>query len=303
MFIKKDLRKIPAILADAQDKENSNLNDLRLQRRKAEFSGSVKILCQPSHGPALSNLKSLSLYECEISNIEGIGMLTSLECLSLGRNPLSEIPTELNQLQQLSELWLEDCQIQGELPTPILQLKNLKELRLSNNKIDSIPEGIANLDKLRVLALDRNQLTTIPQSMQYLSDLQTLLLRHNQLTELPEGVPGPLMSSLKLLHLSSNRLTKLPWSLGECVALTHLYLNGNGIETLPDNFDLLTSNSSPLKHCNLANNKLEKLPWSDDADEDGLLPNVKEGCQINVRDNPVWKQQHASPRQKKRAAP
>ena len=299
MFIKKDLRKIPAILADAEDKENANIRDLRLQRRKAEFAGSVKILCQPSHAPALSNLQSLSLYECEISNIDGIGMLKSLQCLSLGRNPLSEIPTELSQLQQLKELWMDDCQIKGELPAPILELKNLEELRLSNNQIDSIPDAVADLMNLRVLSLDRNRLASLPQTIKFLSDLQTLLLRHNELTELPEGVPGPLMGSLKLLHLSSNQLTGLPSSFAECRSLTHIYLNGNRIESLPDNFDTLLAESSALTHCNLANNKIESFPFGS-PDQDGQVVDVKQDCHINVRDNPFWKRQQASPRQKQR---
>lgn len=301
MFIKKDLRKIPVILSDADEKENAIIRDLRLQRRKAEFAGSVKILCQPSHAPALNNLQSLSLYECEISNIEGIGMLTSLECLSLGRNPLSEIPTEFNQLQNLTELWLEDCLLQGELPAPILQLAKLEELRLSNNQIDSLPETISDLVNLRVLSLDRNRLKSLPQNLQLLSQLKTLLCRHNELTELPEGVPGLLMGSLKLLHLSSNQLTTLPLSLADCHSLTHIYLNGNCLESLPDNFDFLLTKSSPLKHCNLAHNKIDRFPVGH-ADADGLMVGVKEDCQINVRDNLFWKRQHGSPHQKQRAA-
>ena len=301
MFIKKDLRKIPAILSDAEEKENVNIRDLRLQRRKAEFKGSIKILASPSHAPALSNLQSLSLYECEISNIDGIGMLESLECLSLGRNPLKEIPKEFHQLEQLKELWMEDCLLQGELPAPILQLPKLEELRLSNNQIDSLPETISDLVNLRVLSLDRNRLKTLPQSLQLLSQLETLLLRHNELTQLPEGVPGPLMGSLKLLHLSSNQLTTLPLSLADCHSLTHIYLNGNHLESLPDNFDYLLSKSSSLKHCNLAHNKIDRFPMGS-TNADGLMEDVKEGCHINVRDNPFWKRQYGSPRDKKRTA-
>jgi hypothetical protein len=75
MFIKKDPRKIPTILADASKKSKNDSNgmnddasssskliDLPLQRRKSEFRGSFKILCQPSNTPSLCQLQSLSHY-------------------------------------------------------------------------------------------------------------------------------------------------------------------------------------------------------------------------------------------------
>lgn len=309
MFIRKDLRKIPAILADAQTTDenaptSSNLRDLRLPRRKAEFAGSVKILCQPAHATALQQLESLSLYECEIANIEGMGgMLPSLTCLSLGRNPLTSLPADLGLLVQLKELWLDDCQLKGPLPDPILQLTSLEELRLSNNQITSLPETIADsLPNLRVLSLDRNNLTSVPDRLQDLAGLQTLLLRHNQLTELPSGLPGPRMTALRLLHVSSNLLTTLPDSLAECPQLTHVYANGNQIRNLPSNL-LSDTTVSSLRHLNLTHNQIEELPstWGN-ADRDGRVSPADEDspCVIIIRDNPVWKRLYDSP---KKASP
>ena len=92
MFIKKDLRKIPHILADAAPADEQTprvdenaakrvkrdvLTELKLARRKAEFQGSLSVLCQPSNAPSLQNLVSLSVYDCDIKSLDGIGLLGS----------------------------------------------------------------------------------------------------------------------------------------------------------------------------------------------------------------------------------
>jgi Leucine-rich repeat (LRR) protein len=263
MFIKKDLRKIPEILADSakRGKENSNdnkpLQDLQLQRRKAEFpGGSIRALCQPSNAPALRHLESLSLYDCNISDLCGIGMLSNLTSLSCGRNPnITTIPEEFSDLEALQELCLDDCALGPVFPEPLLQLQNLHELRLSNNKIEALPENFGHrLYKLRMLGLDHNLLTSLPDSLENLVHLTTLLLRHNQLASLPRRFPGSSVSdSLQLLHISSNQLTTLPDCLVDCSSLTHIYANGNALVTLPLGLGELLYN---LKHLNLAHNQL-----------------------------------------------
>jgi Leucine-rich repeat (LRR) protein len=265
MFVKKDLRKIPLILAagkQAMDdvKEDDYLKDLRLGRRQNEFQGAVRILCQPSSAPALTHLETLSLYDCQISNLDGIDMLDAcpkLSTLNLGRNPLVELPPAISKLApSLKELFLDDCSLEGPFPPCILELKNLRELRMSNNKIYDLPSDICLLSKLQVLSLDRNRLKRIPAELQDLFDLKTLLLRHNQLEELPHGVPGSMMISLTLVHISSNKLTHLPSSLVECPSITHLYANSNQIKEVPFGMEQMTN----LQRLNLGHNQIEYLP-------------------------------------------
>ena len=177
MFIKKDLRKIPKILEDAVDcvvdedasmladstnnsittdcTDNRNrdnpkrtkveepLQELRLSRRSQEFRGTVQILCQPQYAPKLTALKSLNLYDCQISDLQGMGDMfatasPSLETLNLGRNPLSQIPDDFSKMQSLKHVWMDDCRLEGTLPQPLMELQNLESLRLPNNKIAEV---------------------------------------------------------------------------------------------------------------------------------------------------------------------
>ncbi|CAB9516166.1 repeat protein [Seminavis robusta] len=265
MFVKKDHRKIPRILADGQkaiDEKNEDdyLRDLRLARRQNELNGDVRILCQPQSAAPLQHLETLSLYDCQISNLNGIGMLEAcpkLQTLNLGRNPLGALPEEISKLApSLKELLLDDCGLEGSLAPCILELENLEILRLSNNKITELPRDICLLTKLQVLALDRNQLESVPSELQDLTDLKTLLLRHNQIEELPDGVPGSSLLNLTLLHISSNKLKALPDSLVDCTTITHLYANSNQIKQLPIGMERMTN----LQRLNLGHNQIESLP-------------------------------------------
>ena len=213
MFVKKDLRKIPQILAEATGDnipDEKRLKELRLARRPAEFNGSVTILCQPKYASALRDVVSLSLYDCQISNLSDIGFLGSkeetpnkrfkeaetnqnesfrereivcpkLSLLNLGRNPLTTLPTDLSYLHRsLTSLWLDDCEISGPMPDCIYDLVNLKTLRLSNNNITTVKgkDGLAKLGKLQVLCLDGNRIEVFPALLgDELMQLESLQLR------------------------------------------------------------------------------------------------------------------------------
>ena len=60
---------------------------------------------------------------------------------------LTEIPTEIFELQQLESLNLSWNRI-TEIPEQIAQLHNLKSLNLMGNRLTEIPELIANLPNL-----------------------------------------------------------------------------------------------------------------------------------------------------------
>jgi Leucine-rich repeat (LRR) protein len=310
MFIKKDLRKIPTILAEATKKSknestsmnddassSSKLIDLPLQRRKSEFRGSVKILCQPSNAPSLCQLQSLSLYDCDISSLQGIGMLESLITLNAGRNPLTHIPDDIASLSNLQKLWLDDCSLEGALPAPILELTQLQELRITNNRLTQLPADISRLTNLQILGLDKNLLTSIPVEIQSLVHLTTLLLRQNALTQLPDLHK---LTNLQVLHVSSNQLTILPClydgnnsnSSNGSSSLTHIYANSNRLTSLAgmEQLELFQQ----LKHVTVAHNAIDYVPTDflrtfGTPDEDGVCRALS-NCTIVLRGNPVVQQ-------------
>jgi len=286
MFIKKDERKVPQILTEASaqagDAGQESLTELRLARRPAEFNGSLSILCQPHYANALHNLTSLSLYDCQISTLSGIGYFASscdnieeeegvkefneqnqnvrcphLKELNFGRNPLKSLPSELSLLSNsLTSLWLDDCEITGPLPECVYDLENLEILRVSNNKITAIKgglDGVVKWRKMKVLCLDGNMIEEIPIELAKLTHLESLLLRKNKLSSLPEGVPGITHTKLTLLHVSSNHLKLLPSSIVQCVSLTAIYANANQITAIPDDMAIKLTQ---LKSFNLCNNRI-----------------------------------------------
>jgi Leucine-rich repeat (LRR) protein len=308
--------KKPAAHQDDDDNDNGNdknnvppkrvkredmLKDLNLARRQQEFQGSIQLLCgQPHYTAKLTCLTSLNLYDCAISDLTGIGMLqrTPLQVLNLGRNPISELPhDEIIALSQtLKELWLDDCQLKGTLPSCLLQLDQLELLRLSNNQLTDVSSVFSSSSsnqrrywtKLRVLSLDRNQLAALPEQWAHLDRLESLLVRHNQLTQLPDGVPGRGMKRLKLLHVSSNQLTRLPDSLVECSTLTHVYVNGNKLVTLPVGMDLLPQ----LQRLVASHNPIDYMApefWNvfGEPDLETCMCTVREGCTVLLHDVPV----------------
>jgi Leucine-rich repeat (LRR) protein len=316
MFIKKDLRKVPEILSDAADAARASkvnegggsadaggvigpLRSLHLARRKDEFpNGKVRCLTEPSATEAkilLQQVEALSLYDCEISDVEGLGpAMSNLQDLCLGRNPLASLPDDFSVLTNLQRLWLDDCRLEC-LPSCILDLSNLQELRASHNRLTELPDNLNALVDLKVLCVDHNHIESLPAHLPPF--LTTLQVRENQLTSLPV-----LPSTLKLLQASSNRIS----SVGETsrgddelttavqpllMDLTHAYLNSNELTHVPAVF---LTGCHRLKRLNLSNNLIAELP----VDFRMLhgLPDEHGICSDNVVwivDNPVVEMIHS----------
>lgn len=95
MFIKKDRRKINDIFRE----EGSAIESLKLSKRKAEFQGSLRIICHESKAKLLGNLKVLNLYDNDLNSVDGIGILaqTPVEDINLGCNKLAKLPLEVRR--------------------------------------------------------------------------------------------------------------------------------------------------------------------------------------------------------------
>ena len=93
----------------------------------------------------------------------------------------------------------------GEVPTELGNLSNLTELRLRSNELSgTIPRDLGNLSNLMVLGLWDNQLSgTVPTQLGNLSNLTYLWLNQNELRgEIPDSLTG--LASLEGLTFYSN---------------------------------------------------------------------------------------------------
>ena len=117
------------------------------------------------------------------------GRITRLEAGNYfqgGNVILSEIPSSIGQLDQMSVLYLNYNEL-TTLPNELTQLNNLIYLVLSFNQLTSLPNNIGNLSNLIWIDAGYNQIESIPESIVNLSDLVYLWIFNNNLTSIPSN--------------------------------------------------------------------------------------------------------------------
>lgn len=254
MFIKKDNRKVLEIIYS----EDSDLTQLKLARREAEFAAGTDLLLSPQHSAQLATTRHLTLYNnklTKLTNVRSIAKHNTLESLDLGLNSLTELPNSFGDLgATLKSLWVENNLLGREFPSPILKCHQLTVLRLSCNRIEVMPDSIKSLKNLEELAIDGNLLTQLPSSIGELTQMRKLNLRGNKLTSIPEEIGN--LDKLELLSVNDNQLESLPSSIWKLSSLSSLYANSNKLITLPAGLAKLEK----LKKVNAANNDIKFLP-------------------------------------------
>jgi internalin A len=173
-----------------------------------------------------SNTTVLDLSYLELTEIPSdISKLIQLTELNLSGNQLADIKG-LEQLTQLTELNLGKNQL-----TKIKDLKHLTHLTkldLSDNQLADI-KGLEQLTQLTQLDLSDNRLADI-KGLEQLNKLVELNLSGNQLVEIT-GVKN--LTQITQLRLSSNRLTDIK-GLEQLSQLTQLDLSGNQLTEIPE---------------------------------------------------------------------
>lgn len=156
------------------------------------------------HHPGLSTVRELSLSNCGLRTIAGIGILgKTLTKLRLGHNALVELPAE------------------------IAQLRALRSLSIPFNHLSRLPPEIASLRQLEALSLMANRLTVLPPELGRCTALKELYLRGNQLASLPKQLRS--LQRLEALDLSENAFVEVPSVIVAFQRLTSLNVDGNSL--------------------------------------------------------------------------
>ncbi len=142
-----------------------------------------------------------------------LGDLDSLVQLNLASNPhlSAVIPSEIGNLEKLTSLDINLCDMHGEIPAELGNLSSLEQLKLGSNRFTgAIPAELGNLSKLYYLNLGNNQLSgTIPAGFWHLDSLGWLKLADNDLEGvIPEDIAQ--WTRLEEILLSNNHFTAFP---------------------------------------------------------------------------------------------
>ncbi|KAK9077499.1 hypothetical protein SSX86_005836 [Deinandra increscens subsp. villosa] len=135
--------------------------------------------------------------------------LHNLVCLKLDNNPLRQIPSD--GFQAASKLHVLDLSGNaGCLPeNPAFSfLMQLQELYLRRMQISEIRADILSLPKLRILDMSQNSLQSVPEGLKNATSLQELRLSDNNISTLPPEL-GLLEPSLQVLQLDGNPLRSI----------------------------------------------------------------------------------------------
>ena len=216
-----------------------NLNMLtHLNLRSNDLSGSI-----PSSLGDLSSLTYLNLHSNDLSGgIPDLSRISGLEELYLANNAdynedgskvresglTGMIPTWLNGMTNMRELWLWGNSLTGSVPD-LSGMTSLDKLKLANNDLmGGIPEASQLPPNMTWLIIDRNPFGGTVPNLSSLSRLRLLWLHSNSLTgSVPDGSNFP--ASLDDLNLRDNALTGTIPDLSNLGNLTRLRLHNNSL--------------------------------------------------------------------------
>ena len=84
--------------------------------------------------------------------------MQNLKILRLNLDSLENLPSKINQLKSLKELYVEGTELMS-LPPEIGQLQNLSKLSLDRNSLSNLPENIKMIKSLKNIYLHGNPFT------------------------------------------------------------------------------------------------------------------------------------------------
>ncbi|KAK4579448.1 hypothetical protein RGQ29_029209 [Quercus rubra] len=237
---------------------------------------------------SLTNCSRLQTLELAVNQFDGVlpnsvsNLSNELIELYFGNNEISgTIPESLTNLVNLIILGLNENHFTGVIPTAFGKFEKMQSLGLFGNRLSGeIPASIGNLTQLFEIYLDDNRFEgTIPPSLENCQNLQSLDISQNNLNgSIPLQLSGTSLLSLLEVNLSHNSFTgklpfeignlkniykldisnnslsgEIPISIGNCLILEHLELQGNSFHgAIPSSMASLKG----LRHLDVSQNNL-----------------------------------------------
>lgn len=170
------------------------------------------------------NLTSLSIKNCNISDISIIEKLENLIYLDLSGNNISDLKP-LSKCYTLEEVWLANNKITDI--SPLYSLNNIEVLMVQNNNISELESGIGEMERLYSICLDENRLISIDE-LANVKKLSHLYAASNKLFITPrlEG-----LENLIVLDLGNNAFQQLGY-MGDLEQLQELSIDRNYLDDL-----------------------------------------------------------------------
>ncbi|KAI9186073.1 hypothetical protein LWI28_013493 [Acer negundo] len=200
------------------------------------------------HLTRIPNLSDFPLLEeLDLSNCESLVDFPSsvqqhnhLRNLTLRYTAIEEVPSSIQSLTNLTELYLYNCTRLKHISTSICKLKSLSSLHLADcYKLEIFPEILETMESMKSLRFHsyfktNMDLKVLPLSIERLNGLQSLELSdcHN-LEMLPSSICN--LTSLKNLYLvNCSKLVKLPDNFGNLKSLEWLDCSGCSLMEIPE---------------------------------------------------------------------
>lgn len=175
-----------------------------------------------------TELETLDLSNCGISNISALSTLNQLNVLNLDDNSINNL-TALGKCTALEELHI--CRNAVTALTPLASLSNLKILDVSLNSIDTIAP-IIKCTSLSELNVSDNKLTDL-EGIGSLKNLTSLIASKNEI-ESVEGIEK--CTKLEVFNLANNLLVDIS-GLANIKTLTDINIDYNDVLEVPDFVD------------------------------------------------------------------
>lgn len=175
-----------------------------------------------------TELETLDLSNCGISNISALSTLNQLKVLNLDDNSINNL-TALGKCTALEELHI--CRNAVTALTPLASLSNLKILDVSLNSIDTIAP-IIKCTSLSELNVSDNKLTDL-EGIGSLKNLTSLIASKNEI-ESVEGIEK--CTKLEVFNLANNLLVDIS-GLANIKTLTDINIDYNDVLEVPDFVD------------------------------------------------------------------